>query len=103
MPGGVADFLGVPVPELRRIVDAWLEEHGDLGHEDLVRFVRKLWRRPLHELRGVAIVILERGGNLLRGEDLALLESMLRRSFTWAYVDAIAVRIVGLLAGYRFA
>jgi 3-methyladenine DNA glycosylase AlkD len=89
------EFAGVAVPDLRKLVGAWLKKHPELTREDLVRLVRELWRRRLHELRGVAIVLLQQRGSLLETEDVALLESMLRLSYTWAYVDAIAVHVMG--------
>ena len=91
------DFAGTALPDIRRVVGAWLKDHRDLQRDDLVRLVRELWRRRLHELRAVAIILLQRRGSLLQAEDLPLLESMLRRSYTWAYVDAIAVHVVGPL------
>ena len=91
------DFAGVPVPDIRKLVNAWLREHPELDRRDLTRLVRALWRRRLHVLRAVALILLQRRGALLEAEDLPLLESMLRRSFTWAYVDAIAAHTVGAL------
>jgi 3-methyladenine DNA glycosylase AlkD len=91
------DFAGVAVPDLRKVIGAWLKEHPELTRDELVRLGRELWRRRLHEHRGVAIILLQRRGGMLEAEDVALLESMLRRSFTWAYVDAIAVHVLGPL------
>jgi 3-methyladenine DNA glycosylase AlkD len=91
------DFAGVAVPDLRRIVGVWLKEHRRLTRDELVRLVRELWRRRLHEHRGIAIVLLQRRGGLLEPQDAALLQAMLRRSCTWAYVDAIAVHVMGPL------
>jgi len=93
------DFAGVPVPQIRKLVAAWLKLQPGLDREDLIRLVRELWRRRLHELRAVALVLLQRRGMLLEADDLPLLESMLRRSFTWAYVDAIAAHTVGQPGG----
>jgi 3-methyladenine DNA glycosylase AlkD len=90
-------FAGVPVPEIRRLVSAWLKHHPELNRQDLTALVRALWRRRLHELRAVALVLLQRRETLLEPDDLPLLESMLRRSFTWAYVDSIAGHTVGAL------
>jgi 3-methyladenine DNA glycosylase AlkD len=91
------DFLGVTTPELRRQVGAWLGEHPNLTRDELVRFARALFRRRIHELKAAAIVLLESRQELLEPEDLALLEEMLRRSYTWAYVDALAIHVVGPL------
>ncbi len=95
------DFLGVPLPELQRVAKAWLGDHASLERADLVRLVRALWRRRLHELRGVAIIVLQERRALLAPEDLELLEWMLRRSNTWAYVDALAIYVVGALIERR--
>jgi 3-methyladenine DNA glycosylase AlkD len=91
------DFLGVPAPAIRTLMKTWLERHDGLEREDLIRLVHELWRRTLHELRAVAVVLLQSRPGLLAAADIELLESMLRRSKTWAYVDAIAVHVVGPL------
>ena len=91
------DFLGVPAPVMRRLVKAWLKEHPDLDRESLLRLVRGLWRRRLHELRACGVLLLQERVWTLEDEDLELLEWMLRRSKTWAYVDAIAVHVAGPL------
>ena len=62
-----------------------------------MRLVRALFARRVHELKAVAIVLLQSRQTWLLPGDLETLESMLRRSYTWAYVDAIAVHVVGPL------
>lgn len=89
------EFLGATVPATRKIAGRWLREHPALGHRDLVRLVAALWRRRVHELRMVGIELLKSRSDLLGPGDLALLESMLRRSKTWAYVDTLAIHLVG--------
>jgi alkylated DNA nucleotide flippase Atl1/3-methyladenine DNA glycosylase AlkD len=91
------DFFGLDVPTLRREARAWLRSHPGTGRTALVRLVKSLWRSPVHELRAFAIELLMARQGLLAAGDLALLERMLRGSGTWAYVDAIAVRVVGPL------
>jgi alkylated DNA nucleotide flippase Atl1/3-methyladenine DNA glycosylase AlkD len=91
------EFFGLDVPTLRREVRAWLRSHPGADRAALVALVRSLWRRPVHELRTFAIELLMARHALLAAGDLGLLERMLRGSRTWAYVDAIAVRIVGPL------
>lgn len=91
------DFLGVPAPTIRALVKTWLRERRGLEREDLTRLARALWRRRLHELRACAIVLLQARQALLEAGDIELLETMLRRSNTWAYVDAIAVHVLGPL------
>lgn len=89
------DFLGATLPDTRKTVKMWLREHPDLGRAELLRLVRALWRRRVHELRMAAIELLDSRSDLLRPEDLELVEWMLRRSGTWAYVDPLAGKITG--------
>ena len=91
------DFLGVETPEIRRQVKAWLKAHPDLSQSDLRRLAHALFSRRLHELKAVAILLLQHHRTWLEPSDLAMLESMLRSSYTWAYVDALAVHVVGPL------
>jgi 3-methyladenine DNA glycosylase AlkD len=71
------------------------EEQGPLGHRDLVALVRALWAEPVHELHSMALSVLTKGQPVLTPSDIDLLEEMLRTSYTWAYVDHIAVHLVG--------
>jgi 3-methyladenine DNA glycosylase AlkD len=92
------EFLGVTVPEVRRVAKAWLRERPELRHGELVALVRELWGRGVNELRRFAIELLTLRLDLLRAADMEVLERLLRDSHTWAYVDAIAVHIAGDLA-----
>ncbi len=91
------DFLGVDVPTVRRVARAWLRAHPGMTRAQLVALVRSAWRRPVYEVRSVAVEILDARSELLTTADLELLEWMLRRAGTWAHVDAIAPAIVGAL------
>ena len=91
------EFLGVETPEIRHQVGVWQKAHPDLSRDDLLRLARALFFRRLHELKAVAIFLLQSRSDWLEPCDLGLLESMLRRSYTWAYVDALAIHIVGPL------
>jgi alkylated DNA nucleotide flippase Atl1/3-methyladenine DNA glycosylase AlkD len=91
------DFLGVPTPPLRAAARDWLRERRDLDRPALLGVVVALWAKPVHELCAFGIEILNARRALLRSEDLDLLEDFLRRSRSWAYVDAIAIPIVGSL------
>jgi 3-methyladenine DNA glycosylase AlkD len=90
-------FLGVDTPTMRRQTRGWLRSHPGLDRRSLVPLVRSLWREPVHELRHFAIELLLACNPLLIASDLDLLERLLRRSGTWAYVDAIAVHVAGPL------
>lgn len=92
------EFHGVTLPEIRKIAKPWIQGHPDLPHAELVRLVEALWRRPVHELRMTAIELLTARLELLGPGDVDLLEWMLRRSKTWAYVDPLAINVVGDLA-----
>jgi 3-methyladenine DNA glycosylase AlkD len=91
------EFLGVGVPALRSAVRAFARAHPDLGRQDLVRLVEALWARPVHELRAAGIGLLARFRDRLMAGDMRLLERLLRRSHTWAYVDWLALDVVAPL------
>ena len=56
--------------------------------------VRALWKTNNHELRSAGIYLLERHQADLGGRDMALIESLLRASRSWAYVDWLCTRVV---------
>jgi O-6-methylguanine DNA methyltransferase len=91
------DFLGVATDPLRAAARDWLREHPGLEHDALVGLVEALWAKPVHELRAFGVELLQARRELLRSADLDLLEDLLRRSRSWAYVDTIAIQIVGPL------
>jgi 3-methyladenine DNA glycosylase AlkD len=91
------EFFGVGVPKLRRAVRAWLAARPRLEGARLRSLVEELWERQVHELRVFAIELLGERWELLRASDMKLLERLLRDSHTWAYVDALAVHVVGPL------
>lgn len=91
------DFLGVTIPNLRKALFAWLKEHPDLDRFGLLRLVTDLWATRVHELRVFGVELLRARASLLRSEDADLLEDLLRRSNSWAYVDAIAASLMGPL------
>jgi len=91
------DFLGVGVPDLRRQVSSWSRHHPAIDRLALSELCRALWQRRINELRIFAIELLRDRQDCLERSDIELLEWMLRRSNTWAYVDAIAVHLVGPL------
>ncbi len=91
------DFFGVTVPKLRTAVREWLAERPDLDRPGLLQLVTALWATRVHELRFFGIELLQALASLLRSEDADLLEDLLRRSNSWAYVDAIAPSLMGTL------
>jgi 3-methyladenine DNA glycosylase AlkD len=91
------EHYGTSVPATRAVVKAVLEEHPDLGHDDVISLAEELWRRPVHECRAAAAELLELCATTLRAEDLALVERMLREARTWALVDGLAASVSGPL------
>jgi 3-methyladenine DNA glycosylase AlkD len=83
--------LGVPVPEIRKIVKQALKDAGELSHDQLVGLVEGLWRRPVHEIRMAAVEVVNARPHDLRPGDITLVEHMLRTAKTWALLDGLAV------------
>lgn len=90
-------FLGVAAPGIRSIARDLLHKHPNVKMARLRACTRALWKKPVFELRAVAVALLERTVDDLEPRDLRLLEAMLRNSRTWAFVDWIAIRLVGPL------
>ena len=82
---------------MRQTVRALKRQHSSLDHPDLVALVAVLWSRPVFERRMVAVLLLEAFQTLLRPADMGLLERLIRQSKTWAFVDELAIAIVGPL------
>jgi 3-methyladenine DNA glycosylase AlkD len=90
-------FYGTTMPDKRKIVRAVLKAHPELDGAGLLSLVRSLWAAPIHERRMAAILLLEARVRLLEVKDVELVESLLRDSKTWAYVDPLAVNVMGAL------
>jgi 3-methyladenine DNA glycosylase AlkD len=84
--------LGVRLPDVRKVA---VSAAAGLDRADTLALVAELWAEPLHERRTVAIEVLIRNVRLLTADDLAVAERLVRASHTWAYVDALAVKVVG--------
>lgn len=89
------EFWGIRADGVRRAVRALDRERSPWSRAELRRFVRVAWRSRVHELRFASIELLARHVAELDPADLPMLESLLRDSNTWAYVDTIAVHVVG--------
>jgi 3-methyladenine DNA glycosylase AlkD len=87
--------LGVSVSAIRKAALQLLCEHPELEREDILGLVDALWSEPVHERRMAAVEILDARAQLLRPDDLRLLERLLRESRTWALVDGLAAKVVG--------
>ncbi len=91
-------FLGVGIPKTRQVAISVLqqiENHGKLTATQLRDLTLAAWATEGHDARAIALALLEKRAKCLGIVDLPWLEDVLRRSFTWAYVDQIAVHAVG--------
>ncbi len=88
-------FYGAGMPEIRRAAADFAREHQKLGRADLRAIAEACYASGVHELRSAAIGLLQRRRALLDRRDLPWLIGLVRRSNTWAYVDWLAVEVIG--------
>ncbi len=91
------EFLGVEVPAIRKTGAEFLAGQKDLDHDGVVAVALALWKKPVFELRALAVAILERRVKLLGAADLELLERFVREARTWALSDWLAIHVVGAI------
>ncbi len=87
------EFLGAPVPAIRRTARAWRREHPNLPRAQLWRIVEALWRTRVHECWQVGTALLELAAADLGPADLPKIERLLRRSQSWAHIDWLATTV----------
>jgi 3-methyladenine DNA glycosylase AlkD len=92
------EFIGVSVPDLRRVVKAAIKGYPGLDHRAAVAWAVALWREPVFERRMAAVEILSMTGKQLRASDLAVIETLIREARTWALVDSLAGDVAGGIA-----
>jgi 3-methyladenine DNA glycosylase AlkD len=90
-------FLGVGMPGLRKVAKAFVRAQ-ELDHDQLLDLTQALWKHEVHELRALAVGILELEVEQLSAADLPALIALLREAKTWALVDWIATKVIGPLA-----
>lgn len=91
------EFLGVPVPVIRKTAKAFKRRHKDLALSEVMSVVDALWLTDTHELRTLAIAILDGFSDLLDSGHLETVEELLRQSNTWAHVDWLSTKLAGTL------
>jgi 3-methyladenine DNA glycosylase AlkD len=92
------DHIGVPLPAMRALVRSFVRGPGQgLGRGELAELVGELWARPVHEYRSVALLLLDAYAPVLRPDDTALLDELLRTCATWAHTDLLAPFVTGRL------
>lgn len=89
------EFMGVGAGPTKKLVSAWLKARPGLTGAELVAVAQALWARRIHEDRGFAQLLLSRRVKLLSPDDIAVVETLLRTSWTWAYVDHLATSVAG--------
>jgi 3-methyladenine DNA glycosylase AlkD len=89
------DFLGATVPIVRRTAKTFAREQPAMDRVTLKRLTEGLWHTNVHELRSLAVAILEQRLDLLRPADAAWLIGIVNRSDTWAHVDWLSVKVIG--------
>jgi 3-methyladenine DNA glycosylase AlkD len=92
-------FLGVGLPTLRKTAKAFVRAQPSLERAQLLELTDALWQHEVHELRALAVGILELKVQQLTAADMPTLIALVRRAKTWALVDWIATKVVGPLAG----
>ena len=92
------NHYGTSVPAIRSVAGAVAAQHPGLSHDDLVMLVGALWGAPVHERRLAAAGLLTVYRDRLRGEDIVLVERLLRESRTWALAGPLAASVAGRLA-----
>jgi 3-methyladenine DNA glycosylase AlkD len=95
-------FIGATLGEIRRVtkrvVNSAAAPSTCLDRGDALELVNELWNKPVFERRMAAVLALEWSAQELRVSDLGLVEALIRDSYTWAFVDALAANVVGDLA-----
>jgi 3-methyladenine DNA glycosylase AlkD len=91
------EFIGVATPPFRKLISETLKASPRLDRRRLLATVRALWAEPVFELRSAAVELLMRYAALLEAADIAVVETFLRQSHTWALVDALAPHVAGPL------
>ena len=89
------EHFGATVGDIRRVARDVVNADPGITHDELMDLVAALWSRPVHESRMAAVTLLQFFPKLLRPEDLDTVESMIRGSRTWAYVDDLAGHVAG--------
>jgi len=87
-------FLGAPMPEIRRVARDVAKRVAVEDDAALRPLAAALWDTGIHELRAVAMLVLERRAAALGARDLPLLERLLRESKSWAYLDWLCMKVL---------
>ena len=92
-------FYGASLPEVRRVAADYTRAHPDLDRRALRSLAEAAYATDVHDLRSVAIAILERRARVLEPRDLPWLLDLVDSSNTWAHVDWLAINVIGDVVG----
>jgi 3-methyladenine DNA glycosylase AlkD len=96
------NFLGATLGNIRRVTRqatrGTAAKSPSLDRANTLDLVEELWSWPLFERRMAAVLVLEWNATHLRADDVTVIERLIRESYTWAFVDALAANVVGELA-----
>jgi len=90
-------FLGVTQPAVRGEARTFVRRHPELDRDTLRTLSEALWATRIHELRSVAIGILELRLSSLSAKDAGWILLFIRDAHTWAHVDWLAIKVLGPL------
>lgn len=86
-------FLGSDMPAIRKVAKALIVRVRGADSASVRPLVVALWGTGVHELRAVAMFVLEANEAVLGARDIPLLTRMLRESRSWAYLDWICFKV----------
>lgn len=91
------DFLGIKTPPRKKLMKAFLAEHGLPPLDGLDEIIRQMWALPQREYQYAAIGLLDRCQKKLTPNHVPLLEHLIITKSWWDTVDALAAHQVGRL------
>jgi 3-methyladenine DNA glycosylase AlkD len=86
-------FLGADMPSIRKVAKALIARVRAAEDASMRPLVAALWATGVHELRAVAMFLLEANADRLGARDLPLVTRLLRESRSWAYLDWICFKV----------
>jgi 3-methyladenine DNA glycosylase AlkD len=86
-------FLGADMPSIRGVAKALIARVRDSDTASVRSLVVALWGTGVHELRAVAMFVLEAAEPRLGARDVPLVARLLRQSRSWAYLDWICFKV----------
>ena len=89
------EFLGATVPAVRKCAKKFAKEHKGLTRRELRALVGEMWKTRIHEVRSVAVALLDHFSSLLRPSDLSMIRKRIADAAGWAHVDWLAVNVSG--------